>query len=108
MLKGEGQVAWETDGTCRARVLSVMSYTAGTRSQEHFTRKPLPKAKQHSPQESLAGDACEGKITDAGELSWDLESRFFSNGFCFCHSLPALGACAHLASEHSRLQLAQE
>ena len=108
MLKGEGQVAWETDGTCRARVLSVMSYTAGTRSQEHFTRKPLLKAKQHSPPESLAGDACEGKITDAGELSWDLESRFFSNGFCFCHSLPALGACAHLASEHSRLQLAQE
>ena len=58
MLKGEGQVAWETDGTCCAHVLTVMSYTAGTRSQEHFTRKPLLKAKQHSPQESSAGDAC--------------------------------------------------
>lgn len=57
MLKGEGQVAWETDGTSRAHVLSVMSYTAGIQSQEHFTRKPLPKAKPHSPQESLAGGA---------------------------------------------------
>lgn len=107
-LKCKGQVAREADSKRRAHVVSIMRSTAYAEARRVSHANPFQKAKQHDSPETAGGHAPAGKPGRFGNWAWDLESGFLSKGLHPCAAVSPLGARAHLASEHSRVQLAQE
>lgn len=103
-LSCKGQVAWVTDRKSCAHVVSIMRHSLHPKPKVLLVSNP-PKAKQQLPRQP-GGNVYEGQGRTVRTEPWTWNPGF--SPVTFAPVLSLTGARAHLASEHSCLQLAQE